>query len=129
MSAPDPSTRIVLIDDDEFSRTPFCEFLRFSGFEVDEFETADQALEAIGRDLPAAVVLDITLAGDVDGYECARRLRAAEATKDLILVALSGHAQSDIRAKGVRFDDVFRKPIDPDELASHLRTLLAERAR
>jgi DNA-binding response OmpR family regulator len=124
VSEPMNHRRIVIVDDDDNSREPFAAFLRISGFEVDEFETGEDALASISRNVPAAVVLDITLSGDIDGFECARRLRALD--RDLVLVAMTGHSAPQVRKEGVAFDAIFTKPVDPDALVLALERCLPQ---
>lgn len=112
----DGEVRVLVIDDDADSREVTAAFLRSSGFVVDEFETAEEALaRAIGVD---AVVTDITLPG-MSGYELASRLRADPRTSGVILYALSG--RSDASPEQARlFDRIVVKPFDPDALVSAL---------
>ncbi len=124
---PTPSARIVVVDDDEDSRDLFVAVLRINGFEADPFAAAEDALAAVLEHPPDAVLLDITLAGNIDGYELARRLRATGEPPKRILVAVTGHSASTVRSEGVRFDAVFTKPVDPDILVAELRRLVGTR--
>lgn len=122
-----PSARIVVVDDDEDSRELFVAVLRINGFEAEPFATGEDALAAVLEHPPDAALLDITLAGSIDGYELARRLRAAGAHDRVVLVAVTGHSASKVRDEGVRFDAVFTKPVDPDILVAELRRLIGAR--
>lgn len=117
------NARVLLIDDHEDSREPFAEFLRFAGFDVEEFGTAEDALASIAKDLPAAVVTDITLPG-MDGYEAARRLRGDDRTKAIPLVALTGHSLSDAGRNGPLFDGMLRKPVAPEKAVEMVKGLV-----
>jgi CheY-like chemotaxis protein len=122
-----PSARIAVVDDDEDSRELFVAVLRINGFEAEPFATAEDALAAVRERRPDAVLLDITLAGSIDGYELARRLGAAGDPGVPVLVAVTGHSASKVRNEGVRFDAVFTKPVDPDVLVAELRRLIGSR--
>jgi DNA-binding response OmpR family regulator len=118
--------RIFIVDDDENSRESFAEFLRLSHFDVTEFETGEAALDAVRGNAPAAVVVDITLSGDIDGFECARRLRALSPATAPVVIAMTGHSASVVKKEGVAFDAVLTKPADPDELVATLHRLIPE---
>jgi CheY-like chemotaxis protein len=66
---------------------------------------------------PEVVLLDIGLPL-MDGYEVARRLRELPATRDVLLIALTGYGQSADRQHGreAGFDEHLLKPIDPSVL-------------
>jgi CheY-like chemotaxis protein len=65
---------------------------------------------------PHVVLLDIGLPG-IDGYEVARRLRAASTPS--ALVALTGYGQEEdrARARDAGFDGHLTKPVEPAVLA------------
>lgn len=61
--------------------------------------------------------MDLGLPG-IDGYEVARRVRAAADGRQLYLVALSGYGGAEVKAKAADagFDLHMTKPIDVGEL-------------
>ncbi len=82
----------------------------------------------MARDLqPDLILLDIQLPG-IDGYEVLRRLRAAEPTRDIPVIALSANAMpADVaRGRAAGFCDYVTKPVDqPLLLAAMARALKA----
>jgi len=114
--APPVEPRIVLLDDDDDSREPFAMFLRMKGFAVDEYATAEETLESVARAVPRVVVMDISLGQGIDGYELARRLRAAPASRAVRLVAMTGHSADTVKGEGELFDAIVTKPVDADQL-------------
>jgi CheY-like chemotaxis protein len=108
--------RIIVIDDDEDSREAFASFLRMNGHRVDEFEAAEEALDSMASDMPAVVVVDITLSTGIDGYEAARRIRALPSASAPRIVAMTGYSSAVVERKGPLFDAIFTKPVDADEL-------------
>ena len=121
----DASPRVVVLDDDQDSRELSATVLRMRGFHVDEFELAEDALDAMFKKAPAVILMDIGLSGVIDGYETARRLLASDLTKSVRLVALTGYSASEVNEQGVPFDAVLRKPVDTDELVATVRQLTA----
>jgi CheY-like chemotaxis protein len=122
---PSRDIRIVVVDDDRDSREPYAEFLRMRGFQVDEFDSGEEALDAIAREPPEVVMMDITLAEGIDGYEAARRIRALSSSSAVRLVAMTGHSRDSVKREGSLFDAVLTKPVDPDDLVGVVERLTA----
>jgi two-component system cell cycle response regulator DivK len=64
----------------------------------------------------------------LDGWEATRRLKAAEATGAIPVIALSAHAMEGDRARALEAgcDDFDTKPVDFPRLLEKIRTLLAK---
>ena len=84
-----------------------------------------QALDAVDRNQPDLVLLDIVMP-DIDGYEICRRLRAAEATRELPIMFLSSLEDVKDKARGfeVGGDDYLTKPFEVLEVKARVRSLL-----
>jgi CheY-like chemotaxis protein len=82
---------------------------------VTEATDGPGGLEAALRERPDIALVDVGLPG-FDGYELARRLRAADA--GVYLVALTGYGQPDDRRQAMEagFDAHLVKPVSPDAL-------------
>ena len=82
-----------------------------------------QALEIVRAKDPDVALVDIGLPG-IDGYEVARRARAADGKRPL-LIALTGYGQPEDRrrASEAGFDSLLVKPVDPAALSDLLATL------
>jgi PAS domain S-box-containing protein len=116
--------RILVIDDNADAAESIALFLSLHGHEVRTlYDGSRAAREAAAWD-PDVILLDIGLP-DMDGHEVARALRRQPATRDAILVALTGYGQAeDIeRSRAAGFDHHLVKPVDPEALESLLRTL------
>jgi CheY-like chemotaxis protein len=59
---------------------------------------------------------------EMDGYEVARRIRAAEERRNILLIAVTGYGSADDRERSLMagFDVHLVKPVDPDMLAGVL---------
>ena len=102
--------------------------LERDGYEVVVANDGAGALESVRDRVPHLVVLDMMMPG-IDGCEVARRLRAAEATKDvpiMILTALAEESQA-ARAVAAGADAYMRKPFSPRELLAKTASLVLER--
>jgi phosphoserine phosphatase RsbU/P len=84
-----------------------------------------QAMDAVTRSAPDLVLLDIVMP-DIDGYEVCRRLRAAEATRELPIMFLSSLEDVKDKARGfeVGGNDYLTKPFEVLEVKARVRSLL-----
>ena len=93
-SAPyQPSTKILVVDDNGDSADSLAKLLRLSGHKVQVAYDGPSGLEAAQTLLPDVVLLDIGLPG-MDGYAVAQRLRELESMKETLLIAISGYLQT-----------------------------------
>jgi two-component system, sensor histidine kinase len=116
-----PSRRILIVDDNHDAAETMGELLTRLGATVAVAHSGRAALAMADSFSPDAVLLDIGMP-DMDGYEVARRLRADDRYRHLLLIAITGwgqdYDQQHTRAAG--FDHHVVKPPDVD----HLRRLL-----
>jgi CheY-like chemotaxis protein len=72
--------------------------------------------------------MDMSLPG-LDGWEATRRLKAAPATRDIPIIALTAHAMSGDREKALEAgcDDFDTKPIEFPRLLAKIEALLSSR--
>jgi signal transduction histidine kinase/CheY-like chemotaxis protein len=117
--APSPSLRhVVIVEDNPDSREMLEELLRIQGHRVDVAVDGPQGLERVMSERPEVALVDLGLPG-FDGYELARRLRAAPENKTLMLVALSGYGseQDKKRSRAAGFDLHLVKPVSSEALS------------
>jgi len=110
--------RVLLIEDHGDSREALQMLLELYGHRVFTATNGVDGLALAASASPDVVLVDIGLP-DVDGYEVARRFRAA-AFPHPSLVALSGYASDDHRARAEQagFDAYLVKPVDVDQLVT-----------
>jgi signal transduction histidine kinase len=114
--------RILVVEDNEDARESLRVLLEIMGHEVHEAADGESGIAAALRLQPDFVVVDIGLPR-LDGYEVARRLRAA--IPHVGLVALSGYGREEDkqRAKDAGFDAHLLKPADPERLQAEMERL------
>ena len=119
---------ILVVDDYQDAREMYAEYLQFSGFRVAEAKNGNEAVEQAFALKPDLILMDLSLPG-MDGWEATRRLKADEATRGIVVVAITGRAlQSDgeacIAAGCAGF---LPKPVDAAQLLRKIPEYLAER--
>jgi signal transduction histidine kinase/ActR/RegA family two-component response regulator len=118
------SRRILVVEDNEDGRAMLEAMLTLEGHQVHAVGNGLAAIAAARNWKPDVVLLDIGLP-DIDGYEVARRLRAAGFDPRLKLVAVSGYGQPDDerRTYEAGFDLHLTKPVSPEFLRDVLGAL------
>lgn len=118
--------KTILVCDDDALLVELLEFRLVSrGFSVVIARDGGEAMSAIERDAPDAVVLDAMMPV-IDGYEVLRRLRGDPATAGIPVVMLTARkGEQDIMA-GLELgaDDYMVKPFIPEELIMRLSRLV-----
>jgi DNA-binding response OmpR family regulator len=124
------ANRILLVEDDERIRTSMRLSLEDEGYDVEETESGEEALEAHTRSLVGQgfdlLVVDIMLPG-MDGFACCRELRKVSTVPIIMVTALTDttHVVAGLVAGA---DDYVKKPFEPKELTARIRAML-RRAR
>jgi len=112
-------TTVLVVDDEKNIRRTLSMVLGGDGYRVLEAESGEQALEVIARaDTPIdAAVLDLKLPG-IGGIQVLEKLRAEEATRELPVVVVSGHAtvQDAVLAIKLGASDFFEKPLNRERI-------------
>ena len=131
MSTSDSIPALVLVVDDfEDSRAMYAEYLQYQGFRVAEASDGEEALARARELRPDVIVMDLSLPV-MDGWEATRQLKASLDTRDVVIIALSGFAESThaSRALEAGCDEFLGKPCPPELLVAkiheHVRRLRA----
>jgi DNA-binding response OmpR family regulator len=113
---------ILVVDDEPSIREVVSIYLERAGYQVVVADDGQAALEALERQPPDLVVLDLMLP-EVDGLEITRRLRA---TGDIPIIMLTARREETDRILGLEMgaDDYVVKPFSPRELVSRVNAVL-----
>ena len=114
---------VLVVDDDRGVREAVDRALRVAGFETDLAADGLQALAAIGRRPPDAVVLDVMMPA-MDGLAVCRRLRTAGDRTPVLLLTARDAVRDRVHGLEAGADDYLPKPFDLDELLARLRALI-----
>lgn len=122
------ATRILVVEDEP----DIVEVLEYNlgreGFAVESAARGDDALEAVRRQAPDLIVLDLMLPG-LDGLEVLRTLRRDRATARLPVLLLTARGEEIDRVVGLELgaDDYVTKPFSPRELTLRVKAILRRR--
>lgn len=105
------TTRILIADDEvEFASTLSAR-LELRGYQTEMVNSGEAALDAISRQTPDLVLLDLKMP-DLDGLEVLARLR--ENNTELKVIILTGHGSFDAGNQGMELGafDYIMKPVE-----------------
>lgn len=117
--------RILIVEDNELNRDVLSRRLARRGFDVLIAFDGPQGMEMAHRHAPNLILLDLGLP-QIDGWECARRLKADAVTGRIPIIALSAHATVDDRQRALEAgcNEFDTKPIDFAGLLKKMERLL-----
>jgi pilus assembly protein CpaE len=117
--------RILIADDDPVLQRLLTHTLAAEGYEVVLARDGNETLEAVTRERPDLVVLDVMMPG-YTGFELCQMLRQRPDTVALPIIMLSGLSDVQEKVSGLRAgaDEYLTKPIDLRELAVRVDALL-----
>ena len=118
--------KILLVEDNEMNRDMLSRRLIRKGYEVVMAIDGEQAVAMAQSEKPDLILMDMSLPV-IDGWEATRRVKAAEASSRIPIIALTAHAMSGDRerALGAGCDDYDTKPIEMPRLLEKIDALLA----
>jgi signal transduction histidine kinase/CheY-like chemotaxis protein len=115
--------RLLLVDDDATHLDLLQHPLRRLGFEIETAREGESSLELAARFRPDLVTLDIAMPG-IDGWEVARRLRAAETPARIMMISANAHDYHTGGDGDSPHDAFLMKPWDFDFLLERIGELL-----
>jgi len=121
-------SRKILIADDEPNILISLEFLmKREGYDVVVVRDGQQALEAIVREHPDLVLMDVMMPVK-SGFEVCQEVRAIEAVKDTPILMLTAKGRDVDIAKGMAMGATvyLTKPFSTREMARKVRELLGQ---
>jgi len=119
------SKLILVVEDQEDNRQILRDLLTSADYEMTEAENGQEALEAVAKQKPDLILMDIQLPV-MDGYEATRRLKGNPAYKDIPLIVVTSYALSgdEGKARDAGCDAYVTKPYSPRQLLAKIREFL-----
>jgi two-component system cell cycle response regulator DivK len=117
--------RILVVEDQEDNRQILRDLLGSADYEMDEAENGQEALDAVARQRPDLILMDIQLP-IMDGYEATRRIKSNPAYKDIPIIVVTSYALSgdEGKAREAGCDAYVTKPYSPRALLAKIREYL-----
>ena len=114
---------ILVVEDDQLVQQTLEDTLIEGGFEVAMVASGEEAVELLkGQTSYRAIVTDINLSGEIEGWEVARVAREIDAA--LPIVYMTGAAGDEWPSKGVPHSILLKKPFAPAQLVTAVSQLL-----
>ncbi|QBF47168.1 response regulator transcription factor [Janibacter limosus] len=117
------SPHLLVVEDEPNIRELLATSLRFAGFQVEVAGDGATALDIVHRLEPDLIVLDVMLP-DIDGFEVASRLRAAERHQPILFLTARDSLDDKIKGLTVGGDDYVTKPFSLEEVIARIRVIL-----
>jgi two-component system cell cycle response regulator DivK len=119
--------KILLVEDNEMNRDMLSRRLERRGYKVLMAVDGEQGVAMAQSEAPDLILMDMSLPG-LDGWEAARRLKAAAETHAIPIIALTAHAMVGDREKAIEAgcDDFDTKPVEFQRLLEKIDAILGK---
>jgi CheY-like chemotaxis protein len=119
---------VLIVEDDRNTRVMYRDYLSSCGFRIADAHNGHQALAKAKELRPNVVLTDLAVPG-MDGFEFCRALQQSDVTRDIPVLAVTGHSEyldqpDRFRETGILH--VLTKPCAPNVIEAELRRLLRE---
>jgi DNA-binding response OmpR family regulator len=113
---------VLVVEDEEAIASLVRAYLERDGYHVTWVCTGAEAVQAVEREPPQLIVLDIGLP-DTDGFDLCRQLRT---TSSVPIIMLTARDEEVDRVAGLEVgaDDYISKPFSPRELVARIKAVL-----
>lgn len=127
-----PNTKILIADEDTYSRRAMKDALLAGGFrQIEDAGNGEEALSAMMRMHPDVVIADVWLS-KLDGIGLVRQAAAASFSPDrppaFIVISMVTNHSIFVEANRAGAVLCLPKPIDPDSLCTHVENIVKQRA-
>lgn len=117
--------KILIVDDQSNIRTVMRFALR-DEFLIEEAADAVDAMRKIEMEIPDAIVLDVMMPGEINGFQLCERIKKDKrfSAIHVVLVTACGQVEDQELGAALGADAYFIKPFSPLALSRHLSTFL-----
>ena len=120
--------RVLLIEDEQNIATALAFILQRAGWRVSTHPNGQTALDAVAREAPDVLVLDVMLPGK-SGFDVLAELRAGpDADLPVLMLTAKGQAKDRERAEALGVDRFMTKPFSNAAILDAVEALGARRA-
>ena len=120
-----PGVQILVVEDDEVTRTALRRVLQKRGYQVEAVEDGASCLAMLERRIPDLILLDVTMPG-LGGLEVLGAIRQQRSSEQLpvILVSAAGASQDVVAGLDAGANDYVAKPVNVPVLLARVQTAL-----
>ena len=115
--------KILIVDDDRDFSKALETYLSRSGYEVCYAPSAEEAHDAIYKNVFDLIISDIMMPG-TDGFQFATQIRSINSTIPLLFISALDDIHSKHKGFQIGIDDYMVKPIEFDELKMRIKAIL-----
>ena len=119
------NNNVYIVDDEPDILELISCSLQKSGFSSQTFTNAKDFFDALQKDFPNLIILDLML-GDHDGFEVCKKLKSIPDYANIPIIILSAKSNLIDKVLGLELgaDDYVTKPFYPEELISRIKAIL-----
>jgi len=115
--------RILIVEDDEFSRGAMEKLLQSSGYEVESSSNGEEALKSLNEKYFDILITDLQMPG-MDGFELIQKAKVIQPNLKTVIITGFVNEETEGRVKAKGIDGLFQKPIVWEKLFLFLGHLL-----
>ena len=116
-----------VVDDDASMCDLLRTFLMEGGYKVVTIASAEEAVRRYQTERPAAIILDVMLAGPMDGLDALRTFKKIDHTVPVLVVSGQGRTATVVQAIKLGAADFLSKPFDVKDLEQPLAHAIKQR--
>jgi DNA-binding response OmpR family regulator len=120
-----PTPLIMIAEDDIDARTLMVKYLRELDVRVQDVDDGTTAMQAIEKEAPALVIIDLSLPA-MSGFEVCARIRERPSTKSVPVLVVTGRnsLEDHARAREVGVTKYMSKPFKKKDFLAAVKLLL-----
>ncbi|MDF1564211.1 MAG: response regulator [Deltaproteobacteria bacterium] len=117
--------KVLIVDDDDANVALVSELCRSLGFVVSSARSGKAAGDAIGRDRPDVILLEIAISDD-DGFALLESLKYDPRSREIPVILVTSISDIDTKLRGIELgaDDFLPKPFKLYELETRIRSAI-----
>ncbi len=119
--------KILVVDDEEAIRKSLRMVLEYEGYDCVEARNGPEGIEALRREAPDAVLLDIKMPG-MDGLEALQAVRAKDPHTPILMISGHGDIPTAVEAIHKGAFDFLEKPLESERVLTALRNAIERKA-
>ena len=123
------SPKILVVDDNLFSRMTTVDLLALEGYRVVEADSTYDILDFVSEQNPDLILLELFTKGPINGFEVCQRLKEDKRTCLIPVIFTTVNEERDLRLKCFDSggDDILSKPLDQMILTARVKSLIRQK--